>query len=91
MLFTNFSIRASRSEIFDYYLRNYADCMAGGNRKHHDCHSLRIDFEAKSIVMIEIVHLILVAFLNFASLPFVIQFQTIKSSIQRLSNSIFTR
>ena len=91
LLFASFSIRAGRTEIFKYYLRSYADCMAGGHRKHHDCHSLRVDFEAESTVALEIVYLIFIAFLNFASLPFVIQFRTIKKSIQRLSSNIRTR
>ena len=95
MLFTSFSIKASRSEIFDYYLRRYADCMAGGNRKQHDCHNLRLRFESETNPVVEVVYLILLAFSNFVSLPFVIQSQTMKNSIrkalQRLSNFVNTK
>ena len=68
--------------------------MAGGNRKNHDCHMLRQDLEAESPI-VEIIYLILASFVNFASLPFVIQFQTVKSRLsgasRRFSTSIITR
>ena len=61
--------------------------MAGGNRKGHDCHMLRQDLEAESPI-VEIIYLVLLAFVNFASLPFVIQFQTAKSTLRRASRRI---
>ena len=81
LAWTGFSIRSGRADIFDYYLRSYIDCMAGGNRRDHDCESLRMNFEAESNHAIEVIYFISSAFLNFASVPFVIQFQTVKKSI----------
>ena len=69
--------------------------MAGGDRKDHDCHKLRLDFEAERNFTIEVIYLILTAFLNFASLPFVIQFRTVKHRVrqatQRLTTTIVTK
>ena len=55
--------------------------MAGGTRKEHDCRELREDLEANASFVLEVINLFFLAFQNFASLPFVIQFQTIKKSI----------
>lgn len=65
--------------------------MAGGDRKDHDCHELRLDFEAETNIALEIIYLIPVAFLNFASLPFVIQFHTVKHRVRQVSRKLSTR
>ena len=83
MIWTTASIRNGRDDTFAYTLRSYADCMAGGDRKDHDCHNLRLDLEAETNFVIEVIYLILIAFLNFASLPFVIQFQTVKHTVRQ--------
>ena len=74
---------STRGDGFDDDLRRFADCMAGGNRKDHDCQELREDLEAHSITTLEILSLLFLAFQSFASLPLVIQFQTIKKSIMQ--------
>ena len=81
LLCIGFSIRAGRDDIFDYYLRSYTDCMAGGTRRDQDCQSLRMNLEAESNYVIEVIYFLSSAFLNFASIPFVIQFQTVKKLI----------
>ena len=88
LIWTSLSIRIGRGDTFDQHLRSYTDCMAGGDRKDHDCRSLRIDFEAESSPVAELFYLLLVAFLNFASLPFVIQFQTIQHSVRQASRKL---
>ena len=64
--------------------------MAGGNRRDHDCHSLRMNLEAESIHVLEIIYFVSNAFLSFVSIPFVIQFQTVKKSMtfSRKTNDI---
>ena len=57
--------------------------MAGGNRKHLDCHSLRQDLEAEVTPALEVIIFLLVGFLPFASLPFVVQFQTVKRNVRQ--------
>ena len=82
LLWTSISIRAGRNDTFDYHLRSYTDCMAGGSRRDHDCNSLRMDLEAESSPVIEVITFSSTGFLNFASLPFVIQYQTVKNSVK---------
>ena len=82
LVWTSLSVRSGRNDIFDYHLRSYTDCMAGGNRRDHDCNSLRMDLEAESNPVLEVISFLLSGFLNFASLPFVIQFQTVKNSVK---------
>ena len=73
---------SSTGDRFYEDLRRFADCMAGGTHKEHDCRELREDLEANAnFVLLEIINLFFLAFQNFASRPFVIQFQTIKRSI----------
>ena len=64
-------------------MQRYTDCMTGGNRKDHDCREFRLDLEAKTNLVLEVIYFISVAFLNFASLPFVVQFQAIKNFIRQ--------
>ena len=82
LLWTIVSVRSGRNDTFDYYLRSYADCMAGGNRRDHDCNSLRMDLEAESNPVLEVIMFLLTGLLNLASLPFVIQYQTVKNSVK---------
>ena len=74
------SIRAGRFDIINNHLGNFADCMAGGDRKGHDYHQLRVDLEAEAIPVLEGITLMLTGFLNFATLFFMIQFRAIKDS-----------
>ena len=87
MLLGAISIRAGGDDTFDYHLRSYVDCMAGGNRKYYDCQELKSDLEAETSPMAEVILLTLNAFLNFASLPFVIQFKTLKNVVANRSHT----
>ena len=69
-------------DIFDYHLRSYTDCMAGGYRRDHDCNTLRMDFQADSIPVGEVIGFLLIGFASFSFLPVVIQFQTIKNLVK---------
>lgn len=82
------SIRASRDEAFDQHLRSYANCMAGGDRRDHDCHSLRMNLEIRTNPVLEFTSIILVTLLNFVTLAFVIQFQTVKRSLRRATRTL---
>ena len=88
LIWSSFSVRAGRAEEFDYHLRSYIDCMAGGDRRDHDCQDLRRDLEADIQPVVEVTYLVLVAFLNFSSLPFVIQFQTVKHSVRQITQRL---
>ena len=65
--------------------------MAGGNRKHHDCHELRLDLEAEINPVLEVMNFILIASLNCATLPFVIQFQTVKKLIAQAARKFCSK
>ena len=64
--------------------------MAGGTRKEHDCHKLREDLEDNAASVLEVISLFFLTFMNFASLPFVIQFQTIKKLITQFFSKFAT-
>ena len=87
ILWTSFNSAGKR---FDENLRRFTDCMAGGTRKEHDCHELRKDLEDNASFVLEAISLIFLAFQNFAHLPFVIQFQTIKKSITQFFSKFTT-
>ena len=91
MFWTAASISAGRTDIFDYHLRNYTDCMAGGNRKDHDCYRFRLDLEAEANPVLEVISLLLIGFLNFVTLSFVIQFQTIKNLLKQAARKFNTK
>ena len=91
VLYAASSIRAGRDDIFDHHLRSFTDCMAGGNRRDHDCHSLRLDIEAETNPVADIFTVISNAFLNFASLSFVIQFQTLKKVVGKAAKKFNTK
>ena len=91
VIWTGASVRISRDDIFHDNIRRYADCMAGGNQKYSDCHELRLDLEAEINPVLEVITFIFLALLNFASLPFVIQFETVKKSVRRATSRLNSR
>ena len=90
LIWGTISIRDGRDDTFNYHLENYIDCMAGGSRKHQDCQELRMSLEAESHPVVEMIYMMLIAFLNFASLPFVIQFHTVKHSVRQATRRLST-
>ena len=88
MICTSYSIRASRDDTFHDNVRRYADCMAAGIHNYDDCHELRTDLEAEINPVLEVLNYIFIALLNFASLPFVVQFETMKKSVQRATSKL---
>ena len=83
---------SSRDDSYYNKLRIFANCMAGGNRKGHDCRELREDLKAQTLSpVLDIITLTLLAFQNFAYLPFVIQFQTLKNSISQARQKLFSK
>ena len=91
VLYAAISVRAGRDDIFDHHLRSFTDCMAGGNRRDHDCNGLRMDLEAETNPVVDVFSIISRAILNFASLSFVIQFQTIKKVVGKAVKKLNTK
>ena len=83
MFWTTLSISDGRIDIFEFHLRNYVSCMAGGSRENHDCDMQRLNLEAESYPELEIIYIMLIACGNFSALTFVVNFQTVKGYIKR--------
>ena len=88
LVWTNFSVSDARADIAENSFQNYAGCMAGGSRKNHSCHMLRLQLEDISIPELDALYRILVSFLNFVSLPFVIEFHTIKNFVRQAARKL---
>ena len=88
LFWTVSGIRNGRDDAFEQHLRSYADCMAGGDRRDHDCNSLRMNLETGTNPVLEFTGVILVALLNFVTLAFVIQIQTVKRSLRRATRNL---
>ena len=91
MIWTGSSLGARRDDAFHDNLRRYADCVAGGYHRYDDCHELRLDLEAEINPVLEVISFVFIALLSFASLPFVIQFETMKKSVRRATTRLNSR
>jgi len=87
-VWTSFSIRDGSADSFGFYLTQYWRCMAGGSRRSVTCEPYRREFESLSHPGLECTYLILFAFLNFSSLPFVIQYKTVKRSVKEATRRL---
>ncbi|XP_065891009.1 uncharacterized protein [Dysidea avara] len=88
MVWTSFSIRDGSANSFRFYLEQYWRCMSGGTGRSDTCEPYRREFESLSHPGLECTYLILLAFLNLSSLPFVIQYKTIKRSVREATRRI---
>ena len=85
---TSFSIRDGTANSFQFYLEQYWRCMAGGASRSHTCEKFRNEFESLTHPGLECTYLILFTFLNFSSLPFVIQYKTVKRSVKEATKRL---
>ena len=88
IVWTSLSMINARADVFENNLGRYVLCMIGGNREGHDCHMLRLDLEAETFPAVEAIYLMFIAFLNFASLPFVIEFQAIRKRVRQAAKKL---
>ena len=84
-----FSIGDNRLDTINNILERYVGCMAGGNRKGHDCQMLRLELEAQTVPGLDATYLIGVGFLNFASLMYVIEFQAVKKCASQAAKKLY--
>ena len=87
-VWTSFSIRDGTASSFEYHLGQYWRCMAGGASRSHTCEKFRNEFEGLTHPGLECFYLILFTFLNFSSLPFVIQYKTVKRSVKEATRRL---
>ena len=92
LVYITSSIRHGKADTLDDRLRSYAECMAGGT---HTCNRLRLrlrlELEAESFLVPELIYQVLGAFANFATLPFVIQFHTVKHKVKQAIQKLNTK
>jgi len=82
-LWISFTIGVSKSEMSLYYIKEYAHCMAGGNRNGLDCSDLRRNFESMYSKYFKVANNAMYAFLNFTYLPFVLSYRAVKKSVKK--------
>ena len=83
LLWINFTIGVSKSEMSLYYIKEYAHCMAGGARNELDCSDLRRSFESLNFKYVEVPTMAMYAFLNLTYVPFVLSYRTVKKSVKK--------
>ena len=88
IVWTSLSIITARADVIGNKLGRYVLCMEGGNREGHDCRMLRLDLEAETIPALGVVYLVFIAFLNYSTLPFVIEFQAIKKRVRQAAKKL---
>ena len=62
--------------------------MAGGANRSHTCEKFRNGFEKLTYPGLEYLYLIFFTFLNFSSLPFVIQYKAVKQSVKEATRRL---
>ena len=87
-VWTSFSVRDGSANSLQFYLEQYWRCMAGGTNRSHTCEKFRNEFEKLSYPGLECIYLILFTFLNFSSLPFVIQYKAVKQSVKEATKRL---
>lgn len=87
LLWTNSSVRGITADAFQDRLEIYARCMATGSG-NPDCELYKKQLEDLSYPVLDVIYLILTAFLNFSNLPFVVQFKTVKHSVRRVTKKL---
>ena len=65
----------------------YFRCMSTGTN-NPDCEKFRRQFQEDSFPSLEAIYVILSGFLNFANLPFIVQFRTVKQSVRRVTKRV---
>jgi len=82
-LWISFTISVSKFEEFEYYINEYARCMAGGVRNGLDCSELENKFEHENLKYFQVANLVMHAFLNWAYLPLVLSYHSLKKLVKK--------
>ena len=61
---------------------SYFRCSANGIHDLLDCSQFREEFEALTIQELQVLYLILIAFLNLSNLPLIIEYKSVKDKIK---------
>jgi len=85
VLWTSFSIENGRFDATLSYMFDYINCMSGGIRKGLDCEGYKKKFLDRGIPGLQLTYIILYTFLTYSNLPFIIQFQSVKVFVRKVS------
>ena len=75
----------SSIQIFSYFR-----CSINGVHDLLDCEQYREEFEEITIEELQVLYLVLVAFLNLSNLPLIIEYKSVKDKITSTINSILS-
>ena len=81
VLWTTLTYDISKHDETAIKIGTYIRCLAGGIHDKLDCKPYRKEFEDITIQELQVLYLILVAFLNFSNLPLIIEYKSMKAMI----------
>ena len=81
VLWTSLTYDISKHDETAIKIGTYVRCSANGVHDHLDCEQYREEIEDLSIQELQVLYLILLAFLNFSNLPLIIEYKTVKDII----------
>ena len=81
VLWTTLTYDISKSDETTTTVGTYIRCLAGGVHDGVDCEQYREQFEDITIQELQVLYLILVAFLNLSNLPLIIEYKSMKQMI----------
>ena len=89
VLWINVTYTISKNGKYSIQLVRYIGCSINGVHDHLDCEQFREEFERLSVKWLQVLYLILVAFLNLSILPLIIEYKSVKDMIvSKLSSTM---
>ena len=81
VLWTSLTYDISKHDETAIKIGTYVRCSANGVHDQLDCEQYREEIEDLSIQELQVVYLVLVAFLNLSNMPLIIEYKTVKKTI----------
>ena len=81
ILWTSLTYDISKHDETAIKIGTYIRCSANGIQDQLDCEQYRREFEDLSIHWLQVMYLVLVAFLNISNLPLIIEYKSVKDII----------
>ena len=81
VVWTNFTYGISKSGEYSIQIGSYMRCSINGVHDLLDCEQYREEFEGLTIQELQVLQLILVAFINLSVLALIIEYRSVKDTI----------
>ena len=91
VLWTTLVYNTSRGDEIAIQIGTYFRCSANGAHDLLDCEQYRKKFEALTLQELQVLYLVLFAFLNLSNLPLIIEYKSVKGKIIATLNSLLGR